>query len=173
MKAERKPEGVLAVVSGRAIDDLDHLFQPPRLRARGVHGAQMRFDPDEPAAPPSRGGGRVARLAVGRFDARGQEVPWRLRGKTSGSVSLFTIAVRNTAIVETVPSTWRQLAGHGFRAALRAIRVGVPAAANHPHRTARPPAAHQRLRTPLRGHSSGHRRALGQSAAFLFFGQAS
>ena len=55
VKAERKPEGVLALVSGRAIDDLDHLFQLLRLGARGVHGAQMRFDPDEPAAPPSRG----------------------------------------------------------------------------------------------------------------------
>ncbi len=46
-----KLEGALALVSGRAIDDLDRLFEPLRLRASGVHGAQMRFDPGEPAAP--------------------------------------------------------------------------------------------------------------------------
>jgi hypothetical protein len=78
---------------------------------------------------------------------------------------------RNTAIVETTCRCGRrQAAGHGFRAALRAIRVGVPAAANHPDRIAGWPATHHRLRTPLRGHSSGHRRALGQSAAFLLSG---
>jgi len=65
----------------------------------------------------------------------------------------------------------RQAAGHEFRAALRAIRVGVLAAANHPHRTARRPAAHHRLRTPLRGHLSGHPRALGQSGASLLRGR--
>ena len=53
-EVERKVEGALALVSGRAIDDLDRLFEPLRLRASGVHGAQMRFDPSEPAAP-SRG----------------------------------------------------------------------------------------------------------------------
>jgi trehalose 6-phosphate phosphatase len=49
-EAEHKVEGALALVSGRAIDDLDRLFEPLRLRASGVHGAQMRFDPSEPAA---------------------------------------------------------------------------------------------------------------------------
>ena len=36
--------GALALVSGRTIADLDHLFYPLRLRASGVHGAEMRFD---------------------------------------------------------------------------------------------------------------------------------
>jgi trehalose 6-phosphate phosphatase len=46
-KAERKLGGALALISGRRIDELDHLFEPLRLRASGVHGAQFRFDPDE------------------------------------------------------------------------------------------------------------------------------
>src|SRR5271167_2801512 len=50
-KAERKLEGALALVSGRAIDDVDRLFEPLRLRASGVHGAEMRFNPGEPAKP--------------------------------------------------------------------------------------------------------------------------
>lgn len=38
--------GAVALVSGRAIADIDGLFAPLRLRASGVHGAEMRFDPD-------------------------------------------------------------------------------------------------------------------------------
>jgi trehalose 6-phosphate phosphatase len=34
--------GALALVSGRTIADLDRLFDPLRLRASGVHGAEMR-----------------------------------------------------------------------------------------------------------------------------------
>jgi len=48
-KAERKLEGALALVSGRPIAELDRLFEPLRLRASGVHGAEMRFDPGLPA----------------------------------------------------------------------------------------------------------------------------
>jgi trehalose 6-phosphate phosphatase len=48
-KIERKLAGALALISGRAIDDLDRLFEPLRLRASGVHGAEMRFDPGGPA----------------------------------------------------------------------------------------------------------------------------
>jgi trehalose 6-phosphate phosphatase len=48
-KTERKLGGALALISGRAIDDVDRLFEPLRLRASGVHGAEMRFDPRGPA----------------------------------------------------------------------------------------------------------------------------
>ncbi|MCW6508210.1 trehalose-phosphatase [Lichenifustis flavocetrariae] len=41
---DRRLDGALALVSGRTIADLDHLFHPLRLRASGVHGAEMRFD---------------------------------------------------------------------------------------------------------------------------------
>ena len=37
--------GALALVSGREVKTLDRLFTPLRLRASGVHGAELRFDP--------------------------------------------------------------------------------------------------------------------------------
>lgn len=46
--AERRLEGALALVSGRPIEQLDHLFAPLRLRASGVHGAEIRYLPCEP-----------------------------------------------------------------------------------------------------------------------------
>jgi trehalose 6-phosphate phosphatase len=48
--AERKLAGALALISGRSIDNIDRLFTPLRLRVSGVHGAEIRFDPDGSAA---------------------------------------------------------------------------------------------------------------------------
>ena len=48
-RIERALSGALALVSGRPIADIDRLFSPLRLRASGVHGAEMRFHPDETA----------------------------------------------------------------------------------------------------------------------------
>ena len=42
---ERRLDGALALISGRTIADLDQLFRPLRLRASGVHGAEMRYEP--------------------------------------------------------------------------------------------------------------------------------
>lgn len=38
--------GALAILSGRAIADLDERLKPFRGRAAGVHGAEIRFDPN-------------------------------------------------------------------------------------------------------------------------------
>jgi len=47
--AERRLGGALALVSGRSIADLDRLMAPLRLRAIGLHGAELRAAPDAPA----------------------------------------------------------------------------------------------------------------------------
>jgi trehalose 6-phosphate phosphatase len=50
---DRALAGAVALVSGRTLDDLDRLFQPLRLAAAGVHGAERR-----------RGDGGVDRVPV-------------------------------------------------------------------------------------------------------------
>jgi trehalose 6-phosphate phosphatase len=47
-KAARLCGGAIALVSGRTIEDIDGLFNPLKLRAAGVHGAEVRYDPDGP-----------------------------------------------------------------------------------------------------------------------------
>lgn len=44
-RAEDRLGGALALVSGRSVADLDRLFSPRHLRASGVHGAEIRFEP--------------------------------------------------------------------------------------------------------------------------------
>jgi trehalose 6-phosphate phosphatase len=43
---ERALNGALALISGRTLAELDRLFHPLRLRASGVHGAEIRFEAD-------------------------------------------------------------------------------------------------------------------------------
>jgi trehalose 6-phosphate phosphatase len=50
--AERRVEGALALISGRPIAALDRLFAPLRLRAAGVHGAEIRCTPDSAGSIP-------------------------------------------------------------------------------------------------------------------------
>ncbi len=49
-RAGQRLDGALALLSGRTIAELDRLLAPARLRASGIHGAEMRADPDRPAA---------------------------------------------------------------------------------------------------------------------------
>jgi trehalose 6-phosphate phosphatase len=60
----RASGGSLALVSGRAIDSLDRLFEPFRGVAVGLHGLEFRFDP---ATPPDRA--RVGRVPPSLRDA--------------------------------------------------------------------------------------------------------
>ena len=46
-RAESAFGGALALVSGRSIADLDHVFAPLRLKASGVHGAEFRLGDGE------------------------------------------------------------------------------------------------------------------------------
>ncbi len=59
---ERALGGALALVSGRTLADLDRLFSPLRLRASGVHGAEIRYDPLTPVIVDAAAAALPARL---------------------------------------------------------------------------------------------------------------
>jgi trehalose 6-phosphate phosphatase len=44
----RRSDNALALVSGRTLENIDHLFAPLKLPAAGAHGTQVRPDPNAP-----------------------------------------------------------------------------------------------------------------------------
>lgn len=67
LAAERALGGALALVSGRAIADLDRIFAPLRLRCSGAHGAEVRLggavEPRAEPVPPAAWAALRAALA--------------------------------------------------------------------------------------------------------------
>lgn len=61
---ERQLDGALAIVTGRSLESLDGFLGPPQLRAAGIHGAQLRHDPRQPAAEVATLGDLATRLAA-------------------------------------------------------------------------------------------------------------
>jgi trehalose 6-phosphate phosphatase len=71
LRIGRRLEGALALVSGRPLSDLDHLFAPLRLPAIGGHGAELRLASDgdavaSRAAPLDAGFRKLLKAAAAR-----------------------------------------------------------------------------------------------------------
>ena len=61
--------GALALVSGRAIEDIDRIFAPLVFPAAGLHGAEIRFSDGSRSGPPHGAMDGVRRPLAGFVDA--------------------------------------------------------------------------------------------------------
>lgn len=61
----------LAIVSGRRLASIDQLLAPMRFSGAGLHGAELRLDPREPAPPLQATMDRAAAWLAARIDAGG------------------------------------------------------------------------------------------------------
>lgn len=59
---ERQLDGALAIVTGRSLESLDSFLAPLKLRAAGIHGAELRDNPLKPPADVAQLGDLAARL---------------------------------------------------------------------------------------------------------------
>lgn len=108
--------GALALISGREIADLDFRLEPFRGRAAGVHGAEIRFDPERQASPQA-----AALDPAVLADVR------RLAGFESGVLiedKGASIAVHFRAVEAAKPRLERELADYvaASRGTLRLLR---------------------------------------------------
>ncbi|WP_295684709.1 trehalose-phosphatase [uncultured Nevskia sp.] len=59
---EQRLDGALAIVTGRSLESLDSFLAPLKLRAAGIHGAELRHDPSNPATDVASLGDLATRL---------------------------------------------------------------------------------------------------------------
>ncbi len=110
-RVAHKLKGALAIVSGRTIDDIDRLFAPLRLRASGVHGAQIRVQPGEPI--------RIASAAI--------ELPASLRSALSLALARFHgILIENKGFSVAVHYRLNPKIAGSLRDALRNLIAAEP-----------------------------------------------
>ena len=89
--------GAMALVSGRAIRDLDRLFAPLRLPAAGQHGTEIRLEPGGPVRTlPASGVGQALREAAALLAAAHPGVEIEDKG--------MTLAVHYRAAPEAGPA---------------------------------------------------------------------
>lgn len=110
--------GALALVSGRAVEDIDRLFSPLGLPASGVHGSEFRpFPPDDaqrlaPRIPDdirARAAAIVAQYPGTLFEDKGIAIAlhWRLAPQFGAAIEADA-----QAMMEKAPSNLAMLRGH-------------------------------------------------------------
>lgn len=110
--------GALALISGRAVDEIDRLFSPLGLPASGVHGSEFRPQPPGPAqrlAPRipddvrARAAAIIAQYPGTLFEDKGIAIAlhWRLAPQFGAAVEADALAM-----METAPAGLTLLRGH-------------------------------------------------------------
>lgn len=110
--------GALALVSGRAVEEIDRLFSPLGLPASGVHGSEFRPVPLEPVlrlAPRipddirARAEAIIARYPGALFEDKGIAIAlhWRLAPQFGAAIE-----AEAQAMMESAPKNLTMLRGH-------------------------------------------------------------
>lgn len=75
--------GAVALISGRTLDQIDHLFSPMRLPASGLHGLEMRLGSGEVRRPPPPTEGFISmRTALADFASRNPGLLFEDKGQS-------------------------------------------------------------------------------------------
>ncbi|WP_273455772.1 trehalose-phosphatase [Nevskia ramosa] len=137
---ERQLDGALAIVTGRSLESLDGFLGPLKLRAAGIHGAELRHDPSNPTTDVASLGDLAARLNA-RFagdphvwiEDKRAAVAVHYRQAPERQNELFAVV---TDIVSAQGSDLEIISGkcvfearrhgHGKDAAVRALMSGAP-----------------------------------------------
>lgn len=112
--------GALAILTGRALRDLDHFLAPPRWPAAGQHGAELRWTTDGECVVADAGALQAARDEIRRFAARH---PGILVEDKGASIALHyravpaarqAIKMQVGALVEASAGTLEAIVGKGL-----------------------------------------------------------